>query len=402
MKIGILRETKTPPDRRVALTPENCLELMEKYNNLEIKVQPENSRSYTNEEYRKAGIEIADDLSDCDILLGVKEVKIDTLLANKTYLFFSHTAKKQSHNKDLLLAILKNNIRLVDYEYLTTEENTRVVAFGRWAGIIGAYNALIACGKRFGTFDLKPAWQCRDKSELSAELKKVRTARTKILITGGGRVAHGAMETLKEAGIKKIDPGEYLENDFQETVFTQLDPWHYTRRKDGQEFDLNHFFQFPQEYESGFQPYTRQTDVLIACHYWDPKSPVFFEPAESARDDFRIRIIADVSCDIPGPIPSTLRASSIAFPFYGYDPVTRKESDPWLSESITVMAVDNLPGELPRDASADFGRKLIDEVIPHLVGKKQDTIIERATIAKEGRLTEKFRYLQDFVYGRIS
>lgn len=400
MKIGILRETKTPPDKRVPLTPLHCSELTKKYPGVKIKVQPDGYRAFTDDEYKAEKIKLDNDLSDCDLLMGVKEVDISTLMENKTYLFFSHTAKKQKHNRELLTAILKKNITLVDYEYLTMDKNTRVVAFGRWAGIVGAYNALISYGKRYHKFELKPAWQCKDKTETFGELKKVNMGNIKILITGGGRVASGAMETLVSAGIKKVNPDEFLTKNFQEAVFTQLDPWHYVKRIDGQEFNLDHFFNFPEEYETTFLPYTRVTDMLITCHYWDPRSPVFITRNDMKREDFRTRIIADVSCDVNGPIPSTLRASTIEDPVYGYDPEDEKESDPWDHRNITVMAVDNLPGELPRDASNDFGRKLIDEVMPYLLNIKNGDIIPRATIARKGKLTEKFLYLEDFAEGR--
>lgn len=400
MKIGILRETKIPPDKRVPLTPVHCRELIEKYPNIEIQVQPDGFRAFTNDEYRAEKIMLNNDLSDCDLLMGVKEVDISTLMKNKTYLFFSHTAKKQDHNRDLLRAILKKKITLIDYEYLTKEKNTRIVAFGRWAGIVGSYNALKCYGKRYHRFNLKPAWQCKDKNEMFSELEKIKTGRIKILITGGGRVANGAMETLVSAGIKKVNPDEFLTKEFREAVFTQLDPWHYVKRIDGQDFNLNHFFNFPEEYETSFLPYTRVTDILIACHYWDPRSPVFMTRDDIKREDFRIRIIADISCDINGPIPCTLRASTIENPVYGYDPVHETEANPWDHKNITVMAVDNLPGELPRDASCDFGRKLIDEVMPYILKLKNGDIITQATIVDKGKLTDKFFYLEDFAKGR--
>ncbi|MFW5820190.1 MAG: NAD(P)-dependent oxidoreductase [Bacteroidota bacterium] len=400
MKIGILRETKNPPDKRVPLSPDHCRELSNKYPGVEVKVQPDKNRAFTNDEYKSKNIILSGDLSDCDLLLGVKEVHIPSLLNNKTYMFFSHTAKKQEHNRKLLQAIIDKSITLIDYEHLTTDDKTRVVAFGRWAGIVGAYNALIAYGKRYHEFSLKPAWQCRDRDEMFNELEKVKTDRIKILITGGGRVARGAMEVLAAAGIPGVNPEEFLNNQFSETVFSQLDPWHYVKRIDGQEFNLDHFFDFPEEYESAFSPYTRLSDMLIACHYWDPRSPVFMSRNDMKRSDFRIRIIADISCDIPGPIPSTLKSSTIEDPVYGYDPVTESEADPWDQGNITVMAVDNLPGELPRDASTDFGRKLLDEIMPFILNVKKGDIIQRATIVEKGKLTKKFNYLENFAAGR--
>ena len=248
MQIGILRETKNPPDKRVALTPENCVSIMKNNPGVKVVVQPDEYRAITNEEYKQAGIGLKEDLRDCDILMGVKEVSIPTLIPEKTYLFFSHTAKKQPYNRSLLQEILKKKITLIDYEYLTTDDNVRVVAFGRWAGVVGAYNGLRAYGIRYQRFSLKPAWQCRDKQELFLELSKVNTAKIKILITGGGRVAQGAMETLSAAGLKKVAHNDFLSKNFSEAVYTNIDPWNYVKRLDGQPFDLLHFFNFPEEY----------------------------------------------------------------------------------------------------------------------------------------------------------
>lgn len=399
MRIGILKETKTPPDRRVPLTPQQCRSVLDKYSSVEIYVQPDGYRSFTNEEYRAAGVTLKEDISFCDVLMGVKEVTISELISGKSYFFFSHTAKKQPYNRDLLQALVKNKIRMIDYEYLTNDNNERVVAFGRWAGIVGAYNALITYGKRFQKFKLKPAWQCRDKKELFDQLKGINPGSIKIVITGGGRVAQGAMETLSIIGLKKVSPKDFLNSEFSEAVYTQLDPWDYVKRLDNQKFELLHFFNFPAEYQTTFLPYTKLTDIFIACHFWDPRSPVFITRKDMQAKDFKIKVIADVSCDIKGPIPSTIRASTIADPIYGYSPETGLEADPFSPANISVMAVDNLPGELPRDASEDFGAKLIDEVIPYLIGEKQGQIIKKATITENGKLTEHFTYLEDYLNG---
>lgn len=400
MLIGILRETKTPSDRRVPLTPLQCREIMDTWPEIKILYQPDGYRAFTDTEYENAGVQASNDLSDCDILMGVKEVAVNTLIPGKKYMFFSHTAKKQPHNRELLKAVLLKNIHLIDYEYLTTEKNTRVVAFGKWAGIVGAYNALRAYGIRFKRYNLKPAWQCRDRKEMLEQLKGVDINQYRILITGGGRVAQGAMETLTQAGIARLSPEDFMRVKPVAAVYSQIDPWHYVKRIDGQPFDLDHFFNFPEEYETTFLPYTLVADMWIACHFWDPRSPVFLTPYDMKRDEFRIRIVADVSCDVNGPIPSTLRASTIQQPFYGYDPQLERETEAFHKDAITIMAVDNLPGELPRDASEDFGSRLISEVLPALLGEADSRIIEKASIAREGKLTERFRYLEDYVEGR--
>jgi len=400
VKLGIIRETKTPPDKRVPLTPKQCRKLSNRCAGLEILVQPSDNRCYTDEEYRVEGCTLLEDLSSCDVMMGVKEVKIHALLENKTYLFFSHTAKMQPYNRDLLRSVVDKGIRLVDYEYLTGEDGLRVVAFGRWAGVVGAYNGLRAYGLRHGSFQLKSASRCHDLQELKSELRKMELGQTRIVLTGGGRVAGGATEILEAAGIPRVDPDDYMKREYSHPIYTRLDPWHYTRRRDGSDFEFTHFISNPEAYENAFLPYGARTDMFIACHFWDPKSPTFFAREDLTSSDLPIKIIADISCDINGPIPSTIRASTIADPYYGYDPVTGGETDPFNREAITVMAVDNLPGELPRDASADFGTALVEHVIPELMGLKDSGMLERASIAEGGALTHRYGYLQEYLEGK--
>ncbi len=402
MKFAILKETKIPVDKRVVLPPDAAKRFQEKYaNQMELIVQSSDIRAFKDEEYRQLGISVVEDVSDCNVLMGVKEVKIDKLISGKTYMFFSHTAKKQPYNRELLQALLSKNITMIDHEYLTDQNNIRLVAFGYWAGLVGAYNGLIAYGKKMGKFNLKPAHQCFDKNELFEELNKVKLDEPiKILLTGGGRVAHGAMDTLNHLGIKKVTPQEYLKYDFKYPVYAQIDPWDYTKRQCGEPFDLQHFFEHPDVYVSTFSSYPKQTDIWVACHFWDPRSPVFLKPEDYKRDDFRISIIADVSCDIKKPIPSTLRASTIEEPLYGYNRFTGDEVVPFAPDSVTVMAVDNLPGELPRNSSEDFGNTLVDKVLPSFFNSDKERVLEKATITKAGELTEYFAYLQWFVRGR--
>ena len=401
MKIGILRETKTPLDRRVALTPVQCKQLKEQYAGIELVVQSSVNRCFTNDEYLSEGVKFQDDLSDCTILLGVKEVESSTLMGHKTYLFFSHTAKEQPYNRRLLQAICKKRITLIDYEYLTRRDKTRVVAFGRWAGIVGAYNGLIAHGRRSGKFDLVPAWQLSGLDEMKEQLNRLSAGNIRIVLTGGGRVAHGAVEILKAAGIREVTPDKYLTEQFSEAVFCRLDPWHYTTHKDKIEFDFDHFVTHPDQYENAFLPYAKRTDLYIACHFWDPESPVLLSKENLQLPDLPIRVIADISCDIDGPIASTIRPSTIADPLYGYDPIAGEETaDLFGDKVITVMAVDNLPGELPRDASVDFGEALLKHVIPPLMEVDSEGIIDRATIVKEGKLTTDFVYLENYLKGQ--
>ena len=401
-KAAVLKETKTPPDRRVALPPKQALEFTKRFPNTELYIQSSDIRAYKDEEYAKLGLKVVDDISHCDVLIGVKEVHIPKLINDKTYLFFSHTAKEQEYNRPLLQAFLNKNIRMLDHEYFTDKKGMRLVAFGNWAGYVGTYNALIAFGKKNNLYDLKRAKDCHDIQEVFSELKKIKLPAIKIVITGGGRVAHGAGEVLEKAGVVKISPKDFLNKNkvFDYPTYAQLDPQYYVKRKDGADFDLLHFFDNPAMYESIFKPYTKAADMYIACHFWDENSPVFFTKEDMKEDDFRMRVIADVSCDIAGPIPSTLRPSAIAEPFYGYDVDTEKECGAFDRYAITVMAVDNLPGEVPRDASVDFGKGLIDRVFPALFKEDPTGIIERATITEKGKLGKHFQYLKNFSEGK--
>ncbi len=402
IKAAVLKETKTPPDRRTALAPEQAFEFTKKFPNTELFIQSSDIRAYRDEEYKKLGLPVVKDIGDCDVLIGVKEVHIPELINDKTYLFFSHTAKEQEYNRPLLQELLKKNIKMLDHEYFTDKKGMRLVAFGNWAGYVGAYNGLIAFGIKNNLYKLKRAKDCHDINEVFEQLKNIKLPPVKIVITGGGRVAHGASVILEKAGVKKISPEDFLNEKklFNHPVYSQLDPQYYVERKDGEAFDLQHFFDNPAMYKSIFKPYTKAADMYIACHFWDENSPVFFTKEDMKEEDFRMRVIADVSCDIAGPVPSTLRPSTIANPFYGYMPDTEKECSSFEKNAITVMAVDNLPGELPRDASVDFGKGLLEKVFPSLFGEDTEGIIERATITENGKLGKHFQYLKDFVEGK--
>ena len=400
VKVGIIRETKIPPDRRVPLTPAQVVELREKYPFVDFFVQPSDIRCYTDEEYKYLKIPLREDLSNCDILMGVKEVDKRVFIPGKTYLFFAHVAKKQEHNREMLHEILQKELRLIDYEYLTTDKGQRVVAFGRWAGIVGAYNALRARGIKTNRFKLKPAYQCLDLDEMWAGLRLILLKPgLKILVTGEGRVASGAMETLLNChGLERVSPEDFLTQKYEIPVVCQIGPQHYVKHADGRPFDFNNFIQHPEDYRSDFLKYTKVTDVLIAAHFWDPKSPVFFTREDVESPEFRISVIGDISCDIGGPIPTTLRATTIADPFYSYNRTSHSEEEAFKHpDNITVMSIDNLPGELPRDASSDYGRQLMENVLHDLFLENDSPMIQRATITRGGRLEPQYRYLSDWV-----
>jgi alanine dehydrogenase len=401
IRIGILRETRNPPDRRVPLTPPQIVALEESYPDVQFFVQPSDYRCYSNEEYEYLNIPLREDLRDCDILMGVKEVDRRTYISGKTYLFFAHVAKKQPHNIDMFRAMTESKLSLIDYEYLTTDSGQRVVAFGRHAGIVGAYNGLRARGIKTNRFKLKPAYQCHDLDEMWAGLRLIELKPgLKILVTGEGRVAQGAIETLSIANVVQVSPEDYLNREFEVPVFCQIGPQHYTKHKSGKEFSFDDFRLHPEEYESAFLPFARATDILITGHYWDPRSPVFFTREDMRDPGFRISVIADISCDVNGPIPSTIRATTIADPFYGYNPYLEIEETAFTSlRNITTMSIDNLPGELPRDASQSFGIMLMENVLHDLFTGANSNMIRRATILSDGELTNNFEYLREYLKG---
>lgn len=397
MKIGIAREWKTPPDTRVPLIPWQCAALIDKYRKLELVIERYPDRCYKDDEYAAKGIELVDSLADCDVIMGIKEVPVDHLMEGKTYLFFSHTIKKQAHNRKLLQAILQKNIRMIDYECLRYPEDGRILGFGRFAGIVGAYNGLMAWGLRYKTFTLKPAHDCFDLEELTYELTKVKLGPEKILVTGAGRVGGGILEVMKLAGIEQVSLHDFLTKNFKEPVFTQVEFNQYNKHKDGLPFDEKEFVSAPENFVSDFHKFLPVADILIAGHFWSSKAPKFYSREDMLRDDFNIKVVADISCDMDGPIPSTIRSSDIPNPFYGYDANSNMEVSPFAKNAVTVMAVDNLPCELPRNASEDFGNHLLKDIIPLLMDGDHESILLNASIAIDGKLTERYKYLQDYV-----
>jgi alanine dehydrogenase len=355
-------------------------------------------RCVKDDEYAEAGIPVVEDICQCDIVLGVKEVPIPQLIPDKTYFFFSHTIKKQPYNRKLLQEILRKNIRLIDYETLTDKNGNRIIAFGRFAGIVGAYNGILTYGKKYKLFDLKRAKDLFDFNNLRIELKKVKLPPIKILITGGGRVSKGAKEIMRELNIVEVSPGDFLNKFFSYPVFTQVRSKDYHYKKNGEKFDPAEFYQRPELYSSDFVKYAKVADILIAAAYWDIKAPVLFKREDMLQPDFQIKVIADITCDIQGSIPATKQASTIDDPFYDYDPKDDQVKPPFINQDlITVMAIDNLPGELSRDASESFGDQLMSGVLPTLIEGDPEGIIEKATITQNGKLTSRFSYLQDFV-----
>lgn len=402
MKIGIIREGKVPPDMRVPLTPEQCRLVKERFGAIDVVVQESPIRAFSDDAYREQGIKVVSNLSDCDVIMGVKEVQISDLIPNKQFFFFSHTIKKQPYNRDLLRAVIDNKIQLTDYEVLTKPNGVRLIGFGRYAGIVGCYNGFRTYGLKHGLDELKPAHKCEDRKEMEAELVKVKLPKdTKIVMTGYGRVGRGAREVIDLLPIKEVNPDEFLNESFDEPVYTHLHIEDYVAREDGEEFDKRAFFESGEGHVSTFPRYIKAADLYIACHFWKEGSPFLYTRDDLKTDQLRLSVVADISCDIDGPVASTIRPSTIANPIYGYDPITENEADFKADNVIAVMAVDNLPCELPKDASEDFGNELITHILPALIGDDPTDIIGRGSeTTKEGRLSSHFSYLQDYLEGK--
>ncbi len=400
MKFGIIRERKNPPDRRVVLSPEACVKLRSIYPKATIMVEPSPIRIFKDEEYTTKGFEVASKMEECDVLLGVKEVPIKDLIPNKKYFFFSHTIKKQPYNRDLLQAVLKRNIELYDHEVITNTKGQRLVAFGRYAGIVGAYNGIRAYGLKFDLFNLPKAEELEDQKALIVELQNISLPNIKILLTGRGRVGNGAKEMLDAMGLKKVTVEDYLEEQFEEPVYCQIDASDYNKRKDGVRGNKADFFAHPEAYKSNFMRFAKVTDFYIAGHFYGDGAPFLYTREDAKDPSFKIKVVADVSCDIDGPVATTIKPSTIADPIYGYDPISETEVDFKSEKAIAVMAVDNLPCELPRDASVGFGEAFLKNVIPAFFNDDEDGVLLRARMTQNGKLTERYSYLQDFVDGK--
>ncbi|MFY0629971.1 MAG: alanine dehydrogenase [Flavobacteriaceae bacterium] len=400
MKFGIIKERKNPPDRRVVFSPQKLQEFQQLFPEANLQVEASDIRVFADELYTQAGVEVARDISDCDVMIGVKEVPIDSLIPNKKYFFFSHTIKKQPYNRDLLRAILEKNIELYDHEVIVKENGARLIGFGRYAGIVGAYNGFRAMGLKQETFQLPKAENLPDQQALIDELNKIEIGNIKILLTGSGKVAHGSKEMLDAMNLKSVSVDDYLNKDFNEPVYCMIDVLDYNKRKDGRVLTNRDLYNNPQDYESDFMRFAKVTDYFIAGHFYGDGAPFLFTRKDAKSKDFKIRLVADVSCDIDGPVASTIKPSTIADPIYGYDAQTESEVDYKSENAITVMAVDNLPCELPKDASEGFGELFLEHVIPAFFNDDKDGVLARAKMTENGQLTQRYSYLQDFVDGK--
>lgn len=400
MKFAIIKERKNPPDRRVVFSPEKLAEARTQFPEAEFVVESSDIRVFPDSAYKALGFKVTDDVSDCDVMIGVKEVPVEALMPNKKYFYFSHTIKKQPYNRKLLVAMLEMNIEMLDHETIVKENGARLIGFGRYAGLVGAYNGFRALGLRDGLFNLPKVETLTDLDAVKSELDKITLPNIKILLSGTGKVARGAKEILDHLQIKEVSDALYLTSKFTEPVYCLVDVMEYSKRSDGKVGDKYAFYKDPSGYESNFMPYAKETDYFIAGHFYGNGAPYLFTRDDAKQADFNINLVADISCDVDGPVASTLKASTIADPFYGYDTQTESEVAYDAPGAITVMAVDNLPCELPKDASEGFGETFLEHVIPAFFNGDKDRVLERAKMTEDGKLTKRFVYLQDYVDGK--
>jgi alanine dehydrogenase len=399
IRIGLLKEGKIPPDNRVALTPAQCKWLQKTFPGIKILVQSSTHRCFSDKEYQRAGIELTEDIKDCDILFGIKEVPVSDLAEDKTYLFFSHTRKKQAHNQKLLQTILQKKITLIDYECMEHEDGQRIIGFGFFAGVVGAHNGMMAYGERTGSFHLDRVYKQKDFKELIHSYFGVKLPNVKIAVTGSGRVAHGILEIMNLMEVVELEKEEFISREFSYPVYVQLKGGDLYRHIKSGSYNREHFHNHPEEYECLFDQYISHTDVLMNGIYWDVNVPRLFKIQRVSDPDFRIQVIADVTDDTNGSIPLNLGDHTIENPVYGVDRFSFQKTLPYKPNSVDIMAVGNLPNELPRDASKYFGEQLIKYILPDLLANSS-RVIEEATIAKNGFLTERFEYLQEYAEGK--
>ena len=399
MKIGIVAETKIPEDNRVALSPKQMAQLKNEYPHDEFVVQSSNIRAYSDDEYRAEGIAVVDNVEDCDVLFGIKEANMDSLIPNKHYFFFGHIAKMQEYNRPLLQTMLKKKLTFSDYEYLVDDNNIRVCAFGWWAGVVGVYYTLRGYGLKYKLYDLPKPTRQFTLDQLLQSLKGIELPQVKLLVTGAGRVSQGAQYVLDNIGAEKLTEDSYFSTEkVNRLSYCVADVDRLVKRKDGGEFSWNDFTHNAKAYESDFMRWAKRTNILICAHFWGPEAPVYLSEDDLRNKDMSIRMIGDVTCDIKGSVKSTVRPATHDAPYYDYNPATEKDEPAFSSpDNISVMAVDTCPNALAIDTSAYFGEMLIPHVFRPLLNGEDSKVIERATIVRNGELTDRFVYLNSFV-----
>jgi alpha-aminoadipic semialdehyde synthase len=436
-RIGIRRESKNRWERRAPLTPEHVLRLVNDHE-VEFTVQPSDLRTFPNEDYEKVGARIDEEINDVDLTLGIKEIPIPELIPKMKYMFFSHTIKGQEHNMAMLKKMMDLNCTLIDYEKITDEKGRRLIFFGWHAGVAGMIDTLWAIGRRFEWEGVRnpfssimPAHQYGNLPNIREHISSVgRLISTYgipysmrpfvIGIAGAGNVSKGAQEILDLLPVKEVNPVELPTLNKRKDSGTNiykvvLNEWDMVEPKEqGLNFDLQDYYRNPDKYRTKFFQHIPYLSSLVNCIYWDERYPRLLskEQIKELYQDHRspkLRIIGDISCDIDGAIQATVKATSPEDPVYVYDPWEDTAIPGWKGTGPVVMAVDNLPCEIPVESSEYFGDKL-KEFIPSLAHAdlEQDfdqlalpKPIKNAIILHKGELTENYRYMMNYIEGGI-
>jgi alanine dehydrogenase len=393
--VGLIKEGKVPSDNRVALTPKQCAWFKANFPQWDILVESSSSRCFSDKEYEKEGIKVVTDISDADLLLGIKEVPIAQLIKGKTYLFFSHTKKEQPYNQSLFHAMMDKEITMIDYECLAHEDGQRLIGFGFFAGIVGAHNGIMAYGNRTKAFQLGRVKDVKDYMELVHTYFGLKLPNIKIAVTGSGRVAHGILEIMNLMDVQQVEPDEYIHRKYAYPVYVHLKGRDLYVHKETGLYERLDFHENPQNYDCVYNRYLKHTHVLMNGIYWEKGIPPLFTIDELKEDNIALTTIADITDDAHGSVPINLGDATSEEPVYGVEINSIKKTAPYLPNSIDVMAVGNLPNELPRDASRFFGEQLIKYVLPDLIGEGNE-IITNATILAHGKLTKAYQYLSNY------
>ncbi len=432
MKIGIRKETQYPSEKRAVIAPKHIQEIIN--NSIEVYVEPADQRVFSSEEYLNKGAKISEDLSMCDLILGVKEVPIPDLIPNKPYCFFSHTIKGQNYNMPMLQAILEKNITLFDYELVKNEKGVRIVFFGKFAGYAGIINSLWLLGRRFKSegienpfskikqameYDslasakdvIKQVGEDIAKNGLPDEITPVITG-----FSGYGNVSKGAQSLYDYLPHKVIHPaeledfikkGEFSNKIVYKVEFREVDMYEHPTIN---EFDFNHFVKFPNEYKSIFSKYLENLTMLVNGIYWEEKFPKhvtkdFMKKLYETGSKQKLKVIGDITCDIEGSVELTVKSTKSSNPTFVYEPLTKEVIDGVEGNGPVILAVDKLPAELPREASRAFGDTLLPflkDLVSADYSKNYDELeipveFKKAIIAHKGVLTPDFKYLSKYL-----
>jgi saccharopine dehydrogenase (NAD+, L-lysine-forming) len=428
VRIGVRREDKSKWERRSPLTPEQVKELHDKHG-IEVWLQPSEIRVFGDEEYRRAGAVVQEDLSACPVVLAIKEIPASFFTQGSTYVFFSHTIKGQSHNMPMLRRLLEMRCQLIDYEKIVDEKGRRLVLFGNYAGLAGMIDSLWALGQRLKVEDIPNPFSSIEPAHRYPNLEHAKEAvrhageaiKTKGLpaefvpfvagFAGYGSVSHGAQEILDLMPVEEVPPGDLpalasraRADRLYKTVFREE---HMVAPNDASgRFELRDYYDHPEKYHSIFNTHLPYLSVLMNCIYWEKRYPRLVTKRQ-LRDlymspDPKLKVVGDISCDVDGAIEFTVKTTTPGNPVFVYDPATDEVSDGVEGNGPIVLAVDHLPCELPRESSTAFGNALMP-FVPEIAEADYSTdfedcrlsrAIKDAMIAYHGRLTPRYEYLK--------